>query len=271
MKKAIIGALVLMLLAGAAVFAQSSDSDFVDVNDNPVEAYLGFQWNIDLQNRNFIDLDDGKKGNKQVTTNIPSINLGARQYFGSFDSGMELGYAFFINYGFISEMDFGGYKITKDDVDYLMNVGLLAAVSLRGDIGAGGLGFVADFGFAANADIGSWDVVWAWHPGQTVAGLTQPGSKKDVWNYQVMDFYFGVGLNAALQYRMPLADTSSLIFEAGLNFSLGFINSLSITGTEKEYDVDGKEIKSESMTIESTPDPSLRTRIGPYFTIGWKF
>ena len=251
MKKILAGVVVLFLLSGAAVFAYDSDES------GGTEVYFGFQFNIDLQDGN--------------TTQIPSFNLGARGYFADVGPGMQLGYSVFANLGFISEMDFGGLKITSDMVNNLTNVGVLLAVSLRGDI-ANGLGFVADFGFAGNADIGSWDVIQTWFPDSTIAGITVPGTPQLIYNYQIMDFYFGLGLNAALQYRLPVGGgTSALVFEAGANFAFCFFNEISLTGTERELNISGEEIRTASITLTAPTRDAARMRIGPYILIGWRF
>lgn len=266
--------LTLFFLTSATVFAQ-------DNNSNAVEAYLGFQYNIDIQDNE--------------TTLIPSLSFGARGYFMEVTPGIQLGWASFASVGFISEMAWAGQRITTDDPGYTMvggipvangfqadrmfNVGLFVGVSLRGDIaeaGAGALGFVADLGIVGNADMATFETVRRFDVYQPppVAGVYPPPTfwAREVWTYDLMDFNLGVGLNAALQYRIPIMDTRSVIFEVGANFSICFISQISLTATETEYDRNGNEIRRASLTLSAPAErEGLRTRIAPYLLIGFRF
>jgi len=238
MKKLLVSVLVLFVLCGATVFAQESDDSFVDVSDvPPIESYLGFAFAIDI--------GLPKEGDTE-TRNVPSILLGARQYFMDLN-GMEAGYSVFLSAGFIPEMDWAGMKIKSSDADLMMNFGALVGGSIRGDIGDSGLGFVADLGFAFNMDMARWTTDW--YTPFIGAGYMERGV------VDLMSTTYGVGLNAALQYRMAM-DASALIFEVGVNFAYNFLSDVTIEGRTEYNDGD--------------PD-WVWVRIAPYLAVGWKF
>jgi len=250
MKKNFAGALIVMfLLAGATAFAQSSDSDFVDASDTPpIETFLGFQFNIDLQKVTDWDTGDDITGNMM----IPSINLGARSYFmEAGDTGLQLGAVVMLNVGFISQtMD--GWKPTKSN--YMLNMGGLIGGTLRAHFGDSGLAFVADLGFLLNMDMNSYER-YSWYYGTVTQEYTETN--------------YGVGITPALQYHMPLVDKMNLIFELGVNVGVGFLTMAKTTLKNSN----GDELYSTALE-NMNKDPynyGLRFRVGPYLNVGVNF
>ena len=257
MRKVLTGALVLMfLLAGTTVFAQSSDSDYVDASGGvPVETFLGFQFNIDLQKTLKYNPDTGNYTNETVNGSmmIPSINLGARGYFAEpGDTGLQLGVVIMLNYGFVSKTMDGW---TPTNYDYMMNMGGLIGGTLRTHIGDTGLAFVADLGVILNMDL----VSYAWYYYYTSApSITYKGTRE----YSEMNI--GVGVTPALQYHLPLIDKMNLIFEVGANLSVGFVTMSNV----KKLLANGDEYSSDSRVMT---EYGPRVRIGPYLNVGVNF
>ncbi|MCL2244361.1 MAG: hypothetical protein FWC03_07820 [Treponema sp.] len=253
MKKFFTGALVLMfILAGTTAFAQSSDSDYVDVNEGvPVETFVGFQFNMDFQKVNNWDTKAEMNG-KML---IPSINIGARGYLAEpGDTGIQIGVVIMLNYGFVNQtMD--GWKPSGSNYNYMMNMGGLLGGTLRAHIGDSGLAFVADAGILLNMDMASYD--W-WYYYTSNPSLTYKGKRE----YSEMNF--GIGITPALQYHLPLVGKMNLIFEFGANLGLGFI----AIQNETKYMTNGDEYSSNSGLMS---DYGPRIRIGPYLNVGVNF
>jgi hypothetical protein len=245
MKKSFLFLAVLMLI-GSLSFAQMSDDDFEDISGlGPVESYLGFQFNIDMSD-----------GNKAY---IPSFVLGARQYFMPVTETIELGYVAFITGGLITEMGFGKQTIKSEDADYMYNFGVLVGASIRGDI-ASGLGFVADFGLAGIIDYANFQYSF-W----SLFGLPTKYPRIEV---DLMNINIGVGLNAGLQYRLPMLDgASALIFEIGGNFSFCFYQNQSA----ELYWVEEGKAREKWAAAQGKPESASTIRIAPYLLFGWKF
>jgi len=248
MKKLLVSVLVLFVLCGATVFAQESDDSFVDTSDTPpIETYLGFTFGIDIWM---------PKDHDTETRNVPSVLLGARQYFMDLD-GLQAGYSVFLSAGFISEMDMGDWKLKSSDADLMMNFGALVGGSLRGDIGGGGLGFVADLGFAFNMDMLRFNTPWYYYTAtEMMRGV-----------YDITNTSYGVGLNAALQYRMGM-DASALIIEVGVNYSFCFVSQWS---EEYYVEFDGNTPKVTFAKDTGKVEDMTIMRVSPYLAVGWKF
>ena len=228
MKRAFFGVfLCLFLLSGAAVFAQE--------NENLIDAFLGFQYNIDIKT---VDSEN-------TIFLIPSLALGARQYLIG-GGGIYLGYIVTMSIGSISEMEWAGITVKAADADTLMNIGALIGVSLRSDIGYSGFGFVIDAGFVVNADIASFK-------------YTDSADSSHIWDFTT--YNYGIGLNGALQARVPLIE-SALLFELGANFSYCFTSE-----TRAQYTVDGTKTDYDY----GSNDDVSRMRIAPYVVIGLSF
>jgi len=237
MKKLLVSVLVLFVLCGATVFAQESDDDFVDVGEKlDLEASVGFQWNMTMNfNADEVKPEMG-----------PSIALSWRQYMMPLNETMKVGYSVVAAATFISKMDWAGIEITSD-MGTLMNIGLIMGGSLQGSFGEDSpLGFVADAGLAALADTSSFEYL--------ISGTR--------YRYELMNFAFGLGINAGIQYRMPFLDEYQLIFEFGANLAYYFMRM-------DTYDYYVNDTLHTSLSGNNETISVMRA--APYFVVGFKY